>query len=86
MSLYQQLNDYRLTTAEIIYHLPDFPELLQSFIWQELDKAPDFPILMQFLAFWEKNIEGKMHSVTITNTELVKPSEVSCLQTSFLLH
>ena len=27
-----QLNDYRLTTAEILYHMPDHPALLQSFI------------------------------------------------------
>jgi uncharacterized protein Usg len=31
--------EYRLTTAEIIYHLPDHPDLLQSFVWQKLDRA-----------------------------------------------
>ena len=36
-----QLRDYRLTTAEIIYHLPDHPALLQSFVWQNLDLAPE---------------------------------------------
>ena len=42
----QALRDYRLTTAEIIYHLPDHPDLLQSFVWQKLDVAPSFA------AFW----------------------------------
>jgi len=28
-----QLNGYRLTTAEILYHMPDHPYLLQSFVW-----------------------------------------------------
>ena len=37
------LREYRLTTAEIIYRMPDHPDLLQSFIWQKLDLAPDFP-------------------------------------------
>jgi uncharacterized protein Usg len=60
-----QLREYRLTTAEIIYHLPDHPDLLQSFIWQKLDLAPDFPELRRFLEFWSRNIEGKLHSVKV---------------------
>ena len=60
-----QLREYRLTTAEIIYHLPDHPDLLQSFIWQKLDVAPDFPELRRFLEFWSRHIEGKLHSVKI---------------------
>ena len=39
------LKGYRLTTAEILYHMPDHPALLQTFIWQELDIAPKFPVL-----------------------------------------
>ena len=35
----------RLTTAEILYHLPDHPHLLQSFVWQQLDLAPRYPEL-----------------------------------------
>ena len=31
---------YRLTTAEIIYHMPDHPSLLQTYVWQEFDLAP----------------------------------------------
>jgi uncharacterized protein Usg len=61
----QQLRDYRLTTAEIIYHLPDHPDLLQSFIWQKLDLAPDFPELRRFLEFWSRNLDGKLHSVRV---------------------
>ena len=60
-----QLREYRLTTAEIIYHLPDHPDLLQSFIWQKLDLAPDFPELRRFLEFWSRNLEGKLHSVRV---------------------
>ena len=49
MSLALQLKDYRLTTAEILYHLPDHPEILQSYIWQDMDIAPRFPVLQKFL-------------------------------------
>src|SRR6266851_2372396 len=61
----QELRDYRLTTAEIIYHLPDHPDRLQSFIWQKPDLAPDFPELRRFLEFWSRNIEGELHSVRV---------------------
>ena len=60
-----QSREYRLTTAEIIYHLPDHPDLLQSFIWQKLDLAPDFPELRRFLDFWSHNLDGKLHSVKV---------------------
>ena len=59
-SLLLQLRNYRLTTAEIIYRMPDHPAVLQSYIWQDLDLAPEFPVLKKFLAFWERNIEGKL--------------------------
>jgi uncharacterized protein Usg len=46
------LQDYRLTTAEILYHMPDHPHLLQSFVWQDYDIAPRFPVLSKFVSFW----------------------------------
>ena len=51
------LNNYRLTTANILYRLPDHPSLLQSYTWQEYDNAPDFPELRNFLSFWPSRIE-----------------------------
>jgi uncharacterized protein Usg len=59
------LEDFRLTTAEVIYCLPDHPSVLQSFIWQEYDLPPDFPKLIHFLEFWSRSIEGKLHSVHV---------------------
>lgn len=73
--LKKMLRDYRLTTAEILYRLPDHPILLQSYIWQDYDLSPDFPVLKKFLHFWETHLEGKMHSVTLTHVELIKPSD-----------
>jgi uncharacterized protein Usg len=58
-------SQYRLTTAEIVYRLPDQPEELQTFIWQKFDAAPDFPELSRFLEFWRKNIDGKLYSVRV---------------------
>ncbi len=67
-----QVRDYRLTTAEILYHLPDHPTLLQSYVWQEYDLAPNFPALRKFLDFWSHNLDGKLHSVKVANLELIK--------------
>ena len=75
--LEMMMQDYRLTTAEILYHMPDHFDLLQTYVWQELDKAPDFPVLRDFLDFWERALEGKLHSVTIASVELIKPSELT---------
>ena len=71
----KQLQDYRLTTAEIIYRLPDHPSLLQSYIWQELDIAPRFPILKKFLHFWEIKLEGKLYMVKVAHQALITPGE-----------
>lgn len=81
--LYVQLQGFRLTTAEIIYHLPDYPKLLQSYIWQEYDKAPDFPRLHSFLGFWEANLDGKLHSVKVTHLEVVSPAELEYVRRHF---
>jgi uncharacterized protein Usg len=69
----RQLNGYRLTTAEILYHLPDHPGLLQTYVWQDLDLAPKYPILSRFLAFWERELDGKLHSVRVGSTGLITP-------------
>ena len=69
----KQLRDYRLTTAEILYHLPDHPHLLQSYIWQEYDLAPHFPVLRRFLDFWSRNLDGKLHSVKVANLKIIQP-------------
>ena len=47
----KQLAGYGLATARILYHLPDYPELLQTFIWQDYDLPPNFPKLLDFLNF-----------------------------------
>jgi uncharacterized protein Usg len=62
-----------LATAEILYRLPDFPSLLQAYIWQELDEPPRFPVLHGFLNFWEAKLDGKLHSVRVTSSGLFVP-------------
>jgi uncharacterized protein Usg len=80
------LRGYRLTTAEILYHLPDHPAVLQTFIWQELDLAPKFPILNRFLHFWQENLEGRLHSVRVAARGLIAPTELRHAGAEFTLH
>lgn len=84
--LARQLDGYRLATAEIVYHMPDHPGLLQTFIWQHLDIAPHYPELRRFLDFWCKNIEGKLHSVTVGRTTILTPSRYRRATGLFHLH
>ncbi|MCP4320038.1 MAG: hypothetical protein GY789_29675 [Hyphomicrobiales bacterium] len=36
------LDGYGLTTADILYHMPDYKSLLQNFVQQFYDRAPKF--------------------------------------------
>ncbi len=73
MNLALQMRDYRLTTAEILYHMPDHPGVLQSYIWQNLDLAPRYPELHKFLDFWTRSLDGKLHSVRVGSARLITP-------------
>ncbi len=67
-----QVKDYRLTTAEILYHYPDYPTLLQTYVWQSMDLAPDYPELRRFLDFWCANLDGKLHSIRVACAEIMR--------------
>jgi uncharacterized protein Usg len=81
-----QLQDYRLTTAEILYHLPDHPGLLQSYIWQDYDIAPRYPELHRFLRFWSREIEGRLHSVKLATRRIISASEIGYAATELRIH
>jgi uncharacterized protein Usg len=80
------LKGYSLTTAEILYRLPDHPALLQSYIWQDYDLHPRFPKLKGFLDFWTEKLEGKLFKVTVAHRKLIKPAEVRLIGAEFQLH
>ena len=80
------LRGYSLTTAEILYRLPDHPSLLQSFIWQEYDVHPLFPRLQEFLQFWSRNLDGKLYRVTVAHKKLIGPTELRLVSGDYRLH
>jgi uncharacterized protein Usg len=81
-----QIAGYSLTTAEILYRLPDHMELLQSYVWQDFDLAPSFPRLSEFLDFWNANLEGPLYRVRVANKALISPAEFSFVEGELQVH
>jgi uncharacterized protein Usg len=84
--LRRQLQGYGLTTARILYRRPDHRWLLQSYVWQDYDVWPEFPLLHKFLAFWQGTLDGPLHSVTVAHARLIRPAEIRALAGEFRLH
>ena len=82
----RQLAGYGLTTAEILYKRPDHPWLLQTYVWQEYDLFPHFPELQGFLSFWQRSLEGILHSVTVAHSRLIRPAELRAVNGVIRLH
>jgi uncharacterized protein Usg len=82
----KQVAGYGLTTAQILYRLPDHPSLLQTYVWQNYDLFPKFPVLQDFLAFWQEKLEGPLFSVTVAHSKLIKPAELRAVDGVFRLH
>lgn len=81
-----QLAGYGLTTAHILYRMPDHLDLLQSYVWQDYDLAPDFPRMAKFLDFWQANLDGPLHSVRYSHRKLIHPGEYRHVDGEILLH
>jgi uncharacterized protein Usg len=82
----KRLLGYGLLTAEILYRLPDHPKLLQTYLWQTEDLAPKFPELNRFLNFWEREIEGPIHSVRVAHQNLIEPVDFRYANGEFVIH
>ena len=86
VELHRQLRGERLTTAEVLYYLPDHPALLQRFLWQTLDLPPEFPRVCTFLDFWRREIDAVIHSVTCSAAGLVAPARLAVSREIGVLH
>ena len=82
----RMLRGHGVLTAEILYRMPDAPTLLQTFVWQDYDRAPEFSRLHQFLAFWRAEIEGALQSVRYSHQRLIKPGEWRKVDGEVVLH
>lgn len=81
----RQIQGYGLTTAGILYRLPDYPSILQEYIWQDYDLAPRFPELNKFLAFWQATLEGALYRITVSHDDLIGPADLRAVSGEFRL-
>ncbi|MDP3256118.1 usg protein [Bosea sp. (in: a-proteobacteria)] len=81
----RQIAGYGLTTAGILYRMPDHPAILQEYVWQDYDLAPRFPELNRFLEFWQAKLEGKLFRVTVSHKNLIGPADLRTVGREFRL-
>jgi uncharacterized protein Usg len=74
------IGGYGLTTANILYRMPDHPAVLQTYVWQDFDVAPLFPELRQFLDFWKRELDGALHSVRVAHRQLLTEGDLRTLR------
>jgi uncharacterized protein Usg len=84
--LVRQLRGERLTTTQVLYYMPDSPSLLQEFVWQTLDLAPEYPRIHRFLDYWRREIDAVIHSVTVGSAGLVAPARLTIAKDLGSLH
>jgi uncharacterized protein Usg len=82
----RQIAGYGLTTAGILYRMPDHPAILQEYVWQDYDLAPRFPELNRFLDFWQAELDGKLYRVTVSHKDLIGPADLRAVGSEFRLH
>ena len=77
----------RLVNARIWYMHPDRPTLINSkwYFRQELDAAPNFPLLMAFCAWWNATLDGKIHHVITDNTRVFSIDELRAAASQYNL-
>ncbi|MCB1538562.1 MAG: hypothetical protein KDJ49_06265, partial [Alphaproteobacteria bacterium] len=57
-----------------------------TYVWQDYDLAPQYPVLSKFLGFWVEKLDGKLHSVYVARKKLVTAHEFQALDGVFLVH
>ena len=80
------LKGYGLTTAEFFYHMPDYTHVLNTFVWQSYDLAPDHPRLFEFVEYWQSEIDGPLHSIRFVHRKQVSAGEWRHVTGEFTLH
>ena len=81
----RMIEGYGLTTANIFYRLPDYPAIVQSYVWQEHDLHPDFPELQNSRLLVKEF--GRQASLGVGGPcEAHSPAEISMVDAEFRLH
>lgn len=77
---------YRMTYAEIEIEQPHHTGLAQKFSWQDLDQAPDYPVLTTFLQSWQKENACELASIRVATVKEVTPEVLAHQGISLAIH
>lgn len=89
--LVRQLTGWRQTTAEILYRMPDHPTLVQTFLWQDMDRWHDnpqltYPRLLRFCEWWNATLDGPIVQVRVAGARVVTAGELRHVDAEIRLH
>lgn len=73
---YEDLNECELVTTEILYHMPDYPKVLNTFVWQTYDFPPSLPRVQAFIHHWQTKIDAQIAQVRIVCASLLQPCDL----------
>ncbi len=71
--LITQVQGYGLTTAVVLFRLPNSAYLSQEFVYQNYDHCPEFPRMRDLLLHWKQNLDGPLLAVTVWHELLDQP-------------
>jgi uncharacterized protein Usg len=86
-----RVTGWRHITAEILYRMPDQRSLVQTFVWQNMDRwdadpRQAFPLLKKFCAWWNAHLDGPIVQVRVAGCPVVSPAELEHIGTRLVLH
>ncbi len=62
------LNRESLVTIEVIYFIPDYANILNTFWWQTMDVRPKYPRINRFLDYWRKEVDAVIKDIIICDS------------------
>ena len=86
-----RLAGWRHTTAEILYRMPDHRSLVQTFVWQHMDRwdadpRQAFPLLRKFCAWLNAHLDGPIVQVRVGACRVISARELEQIGTGRVLH
>ena len=85
-TLVRQLRGFRLTTAEILYHLPITRACSRATRGKTTTSPPNFPRCAGSSTSGATGSKGSLHSVTVASTHLVSAGELRLTPADLMLH
>ena len=74
-----------VATVEVFYYLPDYPSLVEEFVWQTSDFHPVYPRVRRFLDFWSENVEAVIKEILLTHDRASGKKAIRVVNSTFTL-